>query len=82
MYGCYSAELTPSIKPWKHTKDAMRLVGPPVGQVLRSSPMKGLEDYNKMSIHSKNVISLSSHMTFLIYLKKEPLNNLEWRGFT
>lgn len=41
MYGCYSAELTPSVKPWKHTKDAMRLVGPPVGQMIRSSPMKG-----------------------------------------
>ena len=77
MYGCYSAELTPSVKPWKHTKDAMRLVGPPVGQILRSFPIKGFEDYNKMSIHTKTVISPSvSHPTFLIHLKKDPLNNL------
>ena len=36
-----------------------------------------------MSIYSKAVISPSaSHPTFLIHIKKDPINNLEWKGFT
>ena len=42
MIGSYSAELTPNVKPWKHTQDSMRLVGPPVAMIVRSSPMDGL----------------------------------------
>ncbi len=71
MYGSYSAELTPTVKPWKHSRDAMRLVGPPAAQILRSSSMQGLQNYNKMRVHSKTIISpASTHPTFLIHLKK------------
>lgn len=82
MIGSYSAELTPNVKAWNHSKDSMRLVGPPVAMIERSSPVKGLDDYNKVTIKEKLLVSNSANPTFLITLKKEPSNNLLWTGFS
>lgn len=71
MFGSYSAELTPEVKPWAHSKDSMRLVGPPVGMMERSSPMQSFEDYYKVLLHNKKAISKSSNPTILIHLKKK-----------
>lgn len=60
MYGNYAAELTPNVKPRKHTQDSMRLCGEPIGKIARVSPMKGFKDFSKCKLTSCKKINKNS----------------------
>ena len=81
MYGNYSAELTPNVGVVNHTKDSLKLVGPPVAKLDRNCPMKGINAHIRAKMISCDKISNDSSTHIIHLVPDQSEVNFKFEGF-